>query len=128
MAARVIADHLRSTAFILADGVVPSATGAPTSGAGWLLTSVAAAGRGYVLRRLIRRAVGFGEQIGLKEPFLGHLLPALLQSHGVAYPELLERETMILQMLQLEEESFRDRLKHGLALLDKVTVHRGLVC
>jgi alanyl-tRNA synthetase len=84
-------------------------------------------GRGYVLRRLIRRAVGFGEQIGLEEPFLTQLLPVLFQSHGGTYPELLEREAMIKQMVQLEEESFRDRLRHGLNLLDKVSPLCALV-
>ena len=75
-----------------------------------------------MLRRLIRRAVGFGEQIGINTNFLAHLLPAVVASHGEAYPELKEREAMIRSFLDLEEDAFRERMLHGLQILDKVYI------
>ncbi|MCH2038976.1 MAG: alanine--tRNA ligase, partial [Rickettsiales bacterium] len=102
-ACKVIADHLRSTAFLLADGVMPSNEG-----------------RGYVLRRIIRRAVRYGYQTLKAESALLHrLVPALLREMGDAYPELRRAEALITEMLKLEEESFRKSLGRGLKVLEE---------
>ncbi|NCN26610.1 alanine--tRNA ligase [bacterium] len=100
-ALRVIVDHLRATSFLIADGVLPSNEG-----------------RGYVLRRILRRAVRFGKQLGLPGPFLWELYPELQAAMGVAYPELNERESVVIDVLRQEEEKFFETLEKGLGLLE----------
>jgi len=97
---RVIADHARAAAFLIADGVLPSNEK-----------------RGYVLRRLLRRAVLKGRDIGLAGPFLGRLLPVLQESMAKAYPELIERASLILGVMEAEEEHFSRTLEEGSRLL-----------
>jgi alanyl-tRNA synthetase len=101
---RVIADHLRATCFLIADGVLPSNEG-----------------RGYVLRRIIRRALRHGHQLGLHEPFLYRLVPNLNSIMGDAYPELLRAETLIAETILLEEKRFLEMLGRGLHLLAEET-------
>ncbi|MGV8936775.1 MAG: alanine--tRNA ligase [Allorhizobium sp.] len=101
---RVIADHLRSIAFLIADGVLPSNEG-----------------RGYVLRRIMRRAMRHAELLGAREPMIYKLLPVLVQQMGRAYPELVRAEAMISETLQLEERRFRKTLERGLVLLSDAT-------
>jgi alanyl-tRNA synthetase len=101
-ALRVIVDHMRSTGFLLADGVLPSSEG-----------------RGYVLRRILRRALRFGKQLGLKGPFLADLYPLLKNEMGNVYPELKEREKVVRDILQQEEEKFFETLEKGLHLLEE---------
>ena len=98
---RVIADHLRATAFLIADGVLPSNEG-----------------RGYVLRRIMRRAMRHAHRLGQREPFIYRLVPALVRQMGVAYPELPRAEALIVETLKLEEAKFAVMLERGLALLD----------
>jgi alanyl-tRNA synthetase len=98
---RVIADHLRSTSFLIADGVMPSNEG-----------------RGYVLRRIMRRAMRHAHQLGAKDPVMHRLVPALVQQMGAAYPELVHGQAMIEETLRLEETRFRQTLERGLHLLD----------
>ncbi|MGA2892132.1 MAG: alanine--tRNA ligase [Xanthobacteraceae bacterium] len=98
---RVIADHLRASAFLIADGVFPSNEG-----------------RGYVLRRIMRRGMRHAELLGAKEPLMWKLVPLLAREMGQAYPELLRAEAMISETLKLEETSFRRTLERGLAILD----------
>jgi alanyl-tRNA synthetase len=97
---RVIADHLRSSAFLIADGVLPSNEG-----------------RGYVLRRIMRRAMRHAHQMGVDAPLLCRLVPALLRQMGVAYPELGRAEALIEETLALEETRFAAMLGRGLHLL-----------
>lgn len=97
---RVIADHLRSSAFLIADGVLPSNEG-----------------RGYVLRRIMRRAMRHAQLLGAREPLIWKLLPALVQQMGRAYPELVRAEPLISETLKLEETRFRKTLERGLSLL-----------
>jgi len=99
---RVIADHLRSSAFLIADGVLPSNEG-----------------RGYVLRRIMRRAMRHAELLGAKEPLMWQLVPVLAREMGQAYPELLRAEPLIAETLKLEETRFRKTLERGLAILDE---------
>ncbi len=99
---RVIADHLRSVSFLLADGVMPSNEG-----------------RGYVLRRIMRRAMRHAHILGVKEPLLWRLVPTLKSLMGEAYPELIRAEALISETLRQEEERFRDMLGRGLKLLDE---------
>jgi len=101
---RVIADHLRSAAFLIADGVLPAKDG-----------------RGYVLRRIMRRAMRHAELLGAREPLMWKLLPALVQQMGRAYPELVRAESMISETLKLEETRFRNTLARGLSLLSDAT-------
>lgn len=101
---RVIADHLRSSAFLIADGVLPSNEG-----------------RGYVLRRIMRRAMRHAELLGARDPLLFKLLPVLVQEMGRAYPELLRAEPLISEALKLEETRFRKTLDRGLTLLSDAT-------
>ena len=101
---RVIADHLRSTSFLIADGVLPSNEG-----------------RGYVLRRIMRRAMRHAHLIGSKEPLMHRLVPTLVAEMGGAYPELKRAEALISETLKLEETRFRDTLARGLKLLDEAT-------
>ena len=101
---RVIADHLRSTSFLLADGVLPSNEG-----------------RGYVLRRIMRRAMRHAHLLGASEPLMHRLVPALVTEMGQAYPELLRGQDLIEEVLEREETQFRRTLDKGLRLLDAAT-------
>ena len=98
---RVIADHLRSTSFLIADGVLPSKDG-----------------RGYVLRRIMRRAMRHAHLIGASDPLMHRLVPALIQQMGAAYPELVQAQSMIEETLYQEETRFRTTLDRGLKLLE----------
>jgi alanyl-tRNA synthetase len=106
---RVIADHLRAATFLIADGVLPSKEG-----------------RGYVLRRIMRRAMRHAQMIGCKDPLMWRLVPTLVQQMGAAYPELLRAQPLVTETLRLEEESFRQTLGRGLALLEEMAEGRGL--
>ncbi|MGZ5939004.1 MAG: alanine--tRNA ligase, partial [Rhizomicrobium sp.] len=105
---RVIADHLRATSFLIADGVLPSNEG-----------------RGYVLRRIMRRAMRHAHLIGSKDPLMHRLVPALVAEMGQAYPELKRAEGLIGETLKLEEVRFRDTLARGLKLLDDASGSLG---
>ncbi|MEL6809644.1 MAG: alanine--tRNA ligase, partial [Pseudomonadota bacterium] len=98
---RVIADHLRSTSFLIADGVMPSNDG-----------------RGYVLRRIMRRAMRHAHLLGAKDPVMYRLVPALVQQMGAAYPELGQAQSLITETLQAEEVRFKQTLERGLKLLE----------
>jgi alanyl-tRNA synthetase len=99
---RVIADHLRSSAFLIADGVLPSNEG-----------------RGYVLRRIMRRAMRHAQLLGAREPLMHRLVWALVREMGQAYPDLVRAEKLIEETLRLEEARFRKTLARGLAILDE---------
>ena len=99
---RVIADHLRASSFLLADGVMPSNEG-----------------RGYVLRRIMRRAMRHAQLVGVAEPLMWRLVPALVRQMGDAYPELRRAEPLVTETLKLEETRFRETLVRGLKLLDE---------
>ena len=101
---RVIADHLRACAFLVADGVLP-----------------ANEGRGYVLRRIMRRAMRHAQILGAREPLLWRLVPVLVREMGQAYPELNRAEALITETLKLEEERFRITLARGMTILDDET-------
>ncbi|MBI3496808.1 MAG: alanine--tRNA ligase [Proteobacteria bacterium] len=101
---RVIADHLRSSSFLIADGVLPSNEG-----------------RGYVLRRIMRRAMRHAHQLGATEPLLWKLVPRLTEAMGQAYPELVRAEPLIVETLKLEESRFKQTLERGLRLLGEET-------
>jgi alanyl-tRNA synthetase len=101
---RVIADHLRASAFLIADGVLPSNEG-----------------RGYVLRRIMRRGMRHAELLGAKEPLMWKLVPILTREMGQAYPELHRAEALITETLKLEESRFRKTLERGLSILDTET-------
>jgi len=105
---RVIADHLRAAAFLVADGVLPSKEG-----------------RGYVLRRIMRRAMRHAHLLGCKEPLLWRLVPALVRQMGAAYPELVRAEPLIGETLLLEETGFKQTLERGLRLLAEETARLG---
>jgi alanyl-tRNA synthetase len=105
---RVIADHLRSTSFLLADGVMPSNEG-----------------RGYVLRRIMRRAMRHAHLLGAKEPLMHRLVGSLAAEMGAAYPELLRAQPLIEATLKQEETQFRRTLDKGLKLLDEATAGMG---
>jgi alanyl-tRNA synthetase len=98
---RVIADHLRSTSFLIADGVMPSNEG-----------------RGYVLRRIMRRAMRHAHMLGAQDPVMHRLVPALVRQMGGAYPELSRAQSLIEETLRLEETRFKQTLDRGLRLLD----------
>jgi len=98
---RVIADHIRASAFLVVDGVTPSNEG-----------------RGYVLRRIIRRAIRHGYKLGIHEPFFYKLVPVLAQEMGGAYPELLSRRAVTERVLRQEEERFAETLANGMVLLE----------
>jgi alanyl-tRNA synthetase len=98
---RVIADHLRCAAFLIADGVLPSNEG-----------------RGYVLRRIMRRGMRHAQLLGARDPLLHKILPVLVREMGQAYPELVRAETLIAETLELEETRFRTTLARGLSILD----------
>ena len=105
---RVVADHLRSTAFLIADGVLP-----------------AKEGRGYVLRRIMRRAMRHLHMMGTKEAVFHTLVPALVRQMGAAYPELPRAETLIRETMRLEEDRFKAMLERGLGLLAEETGRMG---
>ena len=106
---RVIADHLRASSFLIADGVLPSKEG-----------------RGYVLRRIMRRAMRHAQMLGCTEPLMWRLVPPLVQQMGAAYPELLRAQPLITETLRLEEEGFRQTLGRGLTLLEEMVEGKGL--
>jgi alanyl-tRNA synthetase len=99
---RVIADHLRASSFLIADGVLPSNEG-----------------RGYVLRRIMRRAMRHAQLLGAQDPLMWRLVPTLVREMGQAYPELSRAEALITETLKLEETRFRKTLARGLALLEE---------
>ncbi|MAK99340.1 MAG: alanine--tRNA ligase [Citromicrobium sp.] len=105
---RVIADHLRATGFLIADGVLPSNEG-----------------RGYVLRRIMRRAMRHAHLLGAKTPLMHRLVPTLVGEMGQAYPELVRGQSLIEETLQREETRFRETLEKGLRLLDDATGDMG---
>lgn len=98
---KVVADHIRSCAFMIVDGVLPSNEG-----------------RGYVLRRIIRRAVRHGNKLGLKTPFFHKLVQPLVDEMGVAYPELAKMQGQVEQVLEKEELRFAETLEHGMKILE----------
>ncbi|MFZ5592853.1 MAG: alanine--tRNA ligase [Pseudomonadota bacterium] len=98
---KVVADHIRASAFLITDGVRPSNEG-----------------RGYVLRRIIRRAIRHGYKLGLKEPFFHKLVAPLAAEMGEAYPELTRAQDEVTRVLRLEEERFAETLEHGLKILE----------
>ncbi len=101
-ALRVIADHIRSAAFLIVDGVTPGNEG-----------------RGYVLRRIIRRAIRHGYQLGQQQPFFHHLVAPLAAEMGAAFPELPKAQERVAHVLRLEEERFAETLDQGLRILDQ---------
>ncbi len=101
---RVIADHLRASGFLIADGVLPGNEG-----------------RGYVLRRIMRRAMRHARILGASDPLMHRLVPALVAEMGAAYPELVRAQPLIEETLKLEETRFRQTLDNGLRLLDQAT-------
>jgi len=105
---RVIADHLRASSFLIADGVLPSNEG-----------------RGYVLRRIMRRAMRHAQLLGAQDPLMWRLVPTLVREMGQAYPELSRAEALITETLKLEETRFRKTLERGLALLEEGSKELG---
>jgi len=105
---RVVADHLRASSFLVADGVLPSNEG-----------------RGYVLRRIMRRAMRHAHLMGTQDPLLHRLVPTLIRQMGTAYPELIRAEALITETLKLEEGRFRNLLARGLGLLSEETAKLG---
>ncbi len=105
---RVIADHLRTSSFLIADGVTPSNEG-----------------RGYVLRRIMRRAMRHAHLLGAADPLMHRLAPVLAEQMGGAYPELIRAQPLIVETLRAEEERFRRTLGRGMALLDEATASLG---
>ncbi|HKK30609.1 MAG TPA: alanine--tRNA ligase [Alphaproteobacteria bacterium] len=101
---RVIADHLRATSFLIADGVLPSNEG-----------------RGYVLRRIMRRGMRHAHMLGAKDPLMFQLVPELVRQMGTAFPELIRAHALITETLKLEEERFKQTLERGLRLLEQET-------
>jgi len=100
---RVIADHVRALSFMIADGILPSNEG-----------------RGYVERRLLRRAARFGRELGLEQPFLYKIAPTLVDIMGHHYPELIEKRVQIEKLIKTEEERFGSTLARGMSLLDDI--------
>ena len=105
---RVVADHLRSCAFLITDGVLPSNEG-----------------RGYVLRRILRRAIRHGNKLGATEPFFAKLVPALVKEMGDAYPELVKQQDAIIKALASEEEQFARTLDKGMDILEQALASLG---
>jgi len=105
---RVIADHLRASSFLIADGVLPSNEG-----------------RGYVLRRIMRRAMRHAQLLGAQDPLMWRVVPTLVREMGQAYPELSRAEALITETLKLEETRFRKTLVRGLALLEEGSKELG---
>ena len=104
----MIADHLRATSFLIADGVMPSNEG-----------------RGYVLRRIMRRAMRHAHMLGAKEPLMWRLVPVLVAEMGQAFSELVRAEALITEVLRLEETRFQGTLERGLRLLEEATQGLG---
>ncbi|WP_277584509.1 alanine--tRNA ligase [Psychrobacillus antarcticus] len=104
---KVIADHVRTVAFAIGDGALPSNEG-----------------RGYVLRRLLRRAVRFAKQLGIEKPFLHELVPVVGEIMRDFYPEVTEKQDFIMRVMRTEEERFHETLHDGLAILEKVIVEQ----
>jgi alanyl-tRNA synthetase len=98
---RVLADHIRACSFLIADGVIPGNEG-----------------RGYVLRRIIRRAIRHGYKLGAREAFFYKMVPDLVEQMGVAFPELVSEQTRVKGILKLEEERFFATIEHGMAILE----------
>jgi alanyl-tRNA synthetase len=105
---RVIADHLRACSFLIAEGVLPSNEG-----------------RGYVLRRIMRRAMRHAHLLGCEEPMVWRLVPTLVQQMGQAFPELIRAEALVAETLKLEESRFKTTLGRGLKLLDEAILDSG---
>ncbi|MCY3555851.1 MAG: alanine--tRNA ligase [Gemmatimonadetes bacterium] len=108
VAYRVVADHIRALAFAIADGALPSNEG-----------------RGYVLRRILRRAARYGRNLGLADPFLYRLVPTLTEEMGAAYPELSAAQEKVEQVIRSEEESFGRTLDHGIELFEDIVERAG---
>ncbi len=108
VAMRVIADHARATTFLVSDGVLPSNEG-----------------RGYVLRRIMRRAVRYGKSLGLEKPFMADVAKVVTKEMQGAYPQVLDTQPLLLKVAVNEEERFRETLEHGLALLDEEIASLG---
>lgn len=106
---RVITDHIRSTAFMIGDGVMPSNEG-----------------RGYVLRRLLRRAARHGRLLGINRPFLAELSKTVIEENKGAYPNLIERQKFIIKVIETEEENFGRTIDTGLQLLEQMILPSGL--
>ena len=106
---RVITDHIRSTTFMIADGVMPSNEG-----------------RGYVLRRLLRRAARHGRLLGRTEPFLYQICDTVIKENASAYPELVEKKDYIIKLIQVEEENFAKTIDAGLAMLKDIIEHKDI--
>jgi len=104
MAHRVIADHIRTLSFAIADGVIPSNEG-----------------RGYVLRRILRRAARYGRTLGMREPFIYKLVPVLVDVMGDAYPEIMEKNQYIAMVIKSEEENFGNTLDRGIEIFERIT-------
>ena len=100
---RVITDHIRSTTFMIADGVTPSNEG-----------------RGYVLRRLLRRAARHGRLLGINEPFLYQVVDTVVKENEIAYPELLQKKAFIKKVIKTEEENFNSTIGKGMELLNQL--------
>ncbi len=107
-AMRVIADHARATTFLVADGVLPGNEG-----------------RGYVLRRIMRRAVRYGKYLGLEKSFMAMVCRAVVEEMAVAYPHLVDAQALLTKVVGNEEERFRETLEHGLILLDEEIARLG---
>ena len=100
---RVIADHIRSCSFLISDGVLPGNEG-----------------RGYVLRRILRRAIRFGKVLGINDPFMEQLVPVVVQIMGQAYPELAEKIDYVAKVIRLEEERFHETLNDGIRMAQEI--------
>lgn len=103
---RVVADHIRSCSFLIGDGVLPGNEG-----------------RGYVLRRILRRAIRFGKVLGINDPFMHQLVPVVVELMGQAYPELVEKQEYVMQVIKVEEERFHETLNDGIRLAQDIVTH-----
>ncbi len=108
IAMKVIADHLRATVCLITDGVVPSNEG-----------------RGYVLRRIMRRAIRYGKKLGLEIPYLYNFVDSVVEELGVAYPELIESKENVKKLVKIEEEQFNKTLENGLRVLESMIEESG---
>lgn len=106
---RVITDHIRSTTFMIGDGVMPSNEG-----------------RGYVLRRLLRRAARHGRLLGYNKPFLSEVCSTVIKENESAYPELKEKEQFIKKLIRVEEDNFCKTIEQGLAMIDDIITNRDI--
>ncbi len=103
---RVVADHIRSCTFLISDGVLPGNEG-----------------RGYVLRRILRRAIRFGKVLGINDSFMHQLVPVVVELMGQAYPELVEKQAYVMQVIKVEEERFHETLNDGIRLAQDIVNH-----